>query len=69
MIHDIMVVNKTCPQHFTKDKFQMAVSTWIVEGVAKHFGNWDALGNNENKKGWVFTVFQPQSLLLAYPMI
>lgn len=47
----------------------MAVSTWIVEGVAKHFGNWDALGNNENKKGWVFTVFQPQSLLLAYPMI
>lgn len=41
-----MVVNKTCPQHFTKDK-----STWIIEGVAKHFSNWEALGNNENKKG------------------
>lgn len=27
----------------------MAVTTWIVEGVAKHFSNWEASGNNENK--------------------
>ena len=29
----------------------MTLTTWIVEDVAKHFSNWDALSNNENIKG------------------
>lgn len=45
----------------------MAVITWIVQGVAKHFSSWDALGNNENKKGLGFYCIPGTEPLVGIP--